>query len=83
MDENGTEVSMKLKEFYDALTVLVKENKEILEYDVIYSCDDEGNDFQMVHYTPAIGNLNGNVFNGRTSEDFIELGLKENCICIN
>lgn len=46
---------MKLKEYLKALKKLAKENPQTLEFDVIYSSDDEGNDFQKTVYTPTIG----------------------------
>jgi len=40
---------MKLLEYIDGLLELIKENPEAAEFEVIYSHDDEGNEFQKVH----------------------------------
>ena len=41
---------MKLKKLIEKLEIIVKENPKALEFDVIYSIDDEGNDFKKVYY---------------------------------
>ena len=52
---------MKLKEFIVNLNELIKENPLALEYEMIYSSDDEGNDYKIVYYSPTIceANLEG------------------------
>jgi hypothetical protein len=44
-----------LKEYLKKLQKLGKENPKALELTVITSADDEGNDFNEVHYEPSLG----------------------------
>ena len=46
---------MKLKNYLANLNQMVKDNPELLELDVVYSKDDEGNAFHEVHYSPTLG----------------------------
>lgn len=71
---------MKLKDFLKNINELVKQNKELLELEVVYSVDDEGNEFNKIIFTPTIG----------TYEDGEFIAFKEdshrgdlNAICIN
>ena len=50
---------MKLKDYLSHLNKLVYDNPKLLEADVIYSIDDEGNEFKKVVYSPEV--MNGNV----------------------
>ena len=43
--------------------------------EVIYSSDDEGNNFQKVHYCPVLGEFNDGEFDNK--------GKTINAICIN
>lgn len=45
---------MKLRTFLAELNTLVKSNPEALDYNVIYSSDDEGNSYHNVHCTGAL-----------------------------
>jgi hypothetical protein len=75
---------MKLKEFLENLNELVKENPQVLEYEVIYAKDDEGNGFREVVYTPSVGFLDDeNKYTVEESEDWEELEEEPNVICIN
>lgn len=47
---------MKLKEFVDNLTTLMSERPETAEFEVVTSRDDEGNGYDLVYYTPTVGN---------------------------
>lgn len=76
---------MKLKEYLDNLNKMVKDNPELLEMNVIYSRDDEGNGFQEVYFTPTLGIFKDGEFYSNEA-DFEEYGLKpddKNAICIN
>lgn len=68
---------MKLKEYLDSIKKMVVLNPEILEYDVVYAADDEGNHFQEIHYTPSLG-----AFDGGDFDTDLEV-KKPNAICIN
>ena len=46
---------MKLKDFLDNINKMVEENPSILDLDVVYARDPEGNGFYPVYYTPSIG----------------------------
>ena len=48
---------MKLKEYKEHIDKLIAEGHG--NSDVYYSCDDEGNDFTPVHYTPSINKIRG------------------------
>lgn len=67
---------MKLKEYLDHLNNLVKENPKILDFDVVYSSDDEGNYYGMVHYAPSVGEYD-------FEEPFNSESDSPNAICIN
>jgi hypothetical protein len=78
---------MKLKEYFKKLQNIIKKYPESLEYEVIMSSDDEGNNFQIVNYSPSLGNFKGE-YNGDwtpLSEEkfFKEQNLKVNAVCIN
>lgn len=45
---------MKLKTYIDHLNKMVIENPNILNFELIYSHDDEGNEFQKVFNLPEI-----------------------------
>lgn len=45
---------MKLRDFYDKLTEMIDNDTDLLDCDVIYSTDDEGNSYNPAHCTPAI-----------------------------
>lgn len=75
---------MNLKEYLKHLNKIVEKNPEALEYEVIYSKDEEGNAFEEVFYKPSIGFLDDeNEYTAIDSEDWIELEEQPNVICIN
>lgn len=71
---------MKLKEFLKNIEEMVKQDKSLLELDVIYSKDDEGNGFQEVGMEPSLGNFDGEDFYQNANE---ESDFEINAICIN
>jgi len=71
---------MKLKDYLKNINELVKQNKELLELDVVYSVDDEGNNFSKVIFTPCIGTYESGSFL-EFEEDSHKGDL--NAICIN
>lgn len=66
---------MKLHTYYDALSALIKENPESLEWDVYYYSDDEGNQLNKMHYLPVIGAVK--------NEEFLPEQKVNNSICLN
>lgn len=66
---------MKLKNYIENLLLLSKENPDILEYEVIYSQDDEGNNYSTIHYAPVVGFYDNNEFDSYSETP--------NSICIN
>lgn len=71
---------MKLSELIIHLNNMAKENPEILNYEVISSSDDEGNDFNPVLYTPTLGHYNPS---GWGYEKFQTDVDDHNAICLN
>jgi len=67
---------MKFEEFVKNLNELIEGRPETAEFDVVVSIDDEGNGFNLVHYTPAVGHYDSE---NREFEDEKEL----NAVCIN
>ena len=45
---------MKFKQFLEELNNLAKENPKTLDYNVIYSSDDEGNSYHNIHCAPSL-----------------------------
>jgi len=83
---------MKLKEYLKKLQEFVKDNPEVLEYEVIYAKDDEGNGYQSVNYPPStIGYFNESEWEFIDVDQFkeyeeyteAETKLTANAICIN
>jgi hypothetical protein len=68
---------MKLEEFLDNLVTLTEENPKLLQMDVVYSRDDEGNGYDLVHYPPSIGNYDGE------EKDYDSTRIPVNAVCIN
>ena len=61
---------------------LVEANDEALNMEVVYATDDEGNGFDIVGFTPALGNYDGEDFRDECQmeeDDEVEL----NAICVN
>ena len=73
---------MKLKEFLENFTELIKKNPEALDYEVVSSADDEGNSFGKVHFSPTIGIFNDCEFKDAEHVDDEYLS-KVNAVCIN
>ena len=70
---------MKLKEYIAELNKLVKMNPNSLEFDVIYSADDEGNHYQLVHFTPCLGEFKDLGYDGEWNTET----TNPNAVCIN
>jgi hypothetical protein len=67
---------MKLKEYIDNLNAQIEINPSLLTLDVITSKDDEGNGYNLVHYTAAAGVFEDGEFGGSNDG-------KCNAICLN
>ena len=76
---------MKLKEFIDNLNNFVAENPEALDFNVVYSADDEGNWYNMVNFKPCLGFYEDREFKSVDYDDEdVEMALAEyNAVCIN
>lgn len=79
---------MKLREFVEKLDILIEACPEILDSEVIYSSDDEGNYFGYVNYTPSIGfydeeNREYLVYNTKIQFDPLKRENLINVVCIN
>ncbi len=71
---------MKLKEHMVSLGKMIEKDPQILEFDVVYSTDDEGNNFEEVRFSPDLGvydKYSKEWDNARSSKK------KFNSICIN
>jgi hypothetical protein len=76
---------MKLKDYLENINKMVQNNPEILELDVIYAKDDEGNYYDFVTFIPTIGHFgwaNCDFINELQFDEFNE-NLETNAICIN
>lgn len=72
---------MKLRNYLLLLGEVVKNNPEVLDYEVITSGDDEGNSFNTVAFAPTIGHFSDRDF---WSEDELEETDRDpNSICLN
>lgn len=70
---------MLVKDFLKNMEALRKEceqNPSLLEAEVITSCDDEGNGYNHVHFSPSKGHFDGVDYS--TGPD-----VKINAVCLN
>lgn len=67
---------MKLREFLLNLENAIEEHSDILNYEVIYSIDDEGNKFHRVLFKPTLGFYDNDL--GEFDDDHYL-----NAVCIN
>ena len=67
---------MKFKEYVENLNKLLNERPETAELDVVTSSDDEGNSYNLVHYTPTVGHFDDD------DREFTE-ELEINAVCVN
>jgi len=71
---------MKLQEYLDNLLLMVKDNPKIADFEVIYSHDDEGNEFQKVWMPPSLMRID-DLSQDRNLEPWFD--KEYNAICIN
>jgi hypothetical protein len=76
---------MKLGAYIKTLQQMVKENPELKNYEVVYSADDEGNQFQVVYFSPTVGQYkDGEFMTSGDLESFdMDSNFKNNAVCIN
>lgn len=67
---------MKLSRYIEQLNELVEENPEMLEFDVVYAGDNEGNAYDKVYYEPTVGYYEDREFHQGDDYDY-------NAVCIN
>jgi hypothetical protein len=66
---------MKLKQYIILINEFAKQNPETLDFDVIFSSDDEGNSFHLINYPISKGHFSGYEYD--TSSE------TPNSVCIN
>ena len=69
---------MKLGEYLENLAELLQEHPELIDAEVVYSIDDEGNDYDSVNWNPAAGN-----FDKRSREFISEHYIEDEEMSIN
>lgn len=76
---------MTLKQYLQNIETFVVNHPEALDYEVVSAADSEGNSFELVAYTPSIGQFDkGRHNHGEwTAEDNFEEGNEANAVCIN
>lgn len=74
---------MKLKQYLASLNKLAALHPETLEFEVVYSKDDEGNGFQTVSYEPVIGFFDSDYAGDFYSGDQIDEEMEVNAVCVN
>lgn len=75
---------MKLREYLEELNTMVQERPEILDYELVYSSDDEGNYYHKIFYTPGIGYFSEDyVYYEEGGEEFVEFEFTPNVVCMN
>jgi hypothetical protein len=67
---------MKFKKYLWNLNELAKDRPETLEFDVVFSIDDEGNGFNLVNFEPAVGSYD------KDDKEFKEEN-ENNAVCVN
>lgn len=60
---------MKLKEFLKKINSMVAKDKSLLELNVVYAIDDEGNSYHEVWNEPAVGYFEDNEFHFEGDEE--------------
>jgi len=73
---------MTLREYIKILNDFAEENPEKLDMQVITSSDDEGNGYNLIHYSPSKGYYDLGEFYGENDDD--EYSPDEiNAVCVN
>lgn len=74
---------MKFGEYLENLQELLEEHPELVNAEVIYSIDDEGNDYKHVHWGPTPGNYSCRDFVSESDIEDDESDLPINAVLIN
>ena len=77
---------MKLRGFLEELNQLTVEKPESLDWTVIYSSDDEGNNYQKVNWTATpmeVEDANAYQMEQMWDETGEHLGTNYNTVCVN
>ena len=76
---------MNLKEYIEGLQKFAKENPSMLDKQVIYSADDEGNRYGPVNFTPSISIMDDDYECICIEEDEFDEDLPDSYykVCIN
>ena len=69
---------MILKDYLARLLKVAELYPEALGWEVVYSRDDEGNGFQLVHFSPSAGYFDNGEF-----ETDMDTDNKPNSVCVN
>ncbi len=67
---------LKFKEYVDNLNKLLSDRPETAQFDVVISKDDEGNGYNLVCYSPSVGN-----YDSKEKEN--SSGRISNAVCVN
>lgn len=73
---------MKLIEYLESIQELIKDRPELLEADVIYAIDDEGNEFRPCSFSVTAGLFEEDEYTEETGEDWDD-EMTVNAVCIN
>jgi hypothetical protein len=75
---------MTLKEYIENLNEFAKLNPEMMDMQVITSSDDEGNGYNLVHYSPSKGIYeDGGFIPSSNYEDDERDENETNAVCVN
>jgi hypothetical protein len=75
---------MKLRQYLENLNRLAKESPDILDLELVYAGDEEGNDFHSLNYLPTLGVFEHGEFyskNNLEDTDYTEDDI--NALCVN
>ena len=73
---------MKFQQLLDELQALAKSRPETLEYEAVFSIDEEGNSFHPVAWTATVGQYLDSEFK-QESETEDEEAFTPDAVCIN
>lgn len=70
---------MKVKEYFESLKALIEESPEILEYELIYSSDEDGSTYRKAFYHPSRVEMR----EVKGLLEIVEDGENYNTLCLN